>query len=93
MVIVKGINGLGNQLFEYALYRKLIWLGKDAYFDDTWFHENEAEGGKYQLDLFQTNIRLVTKEHLASINKVYYEKEVGVYDDEVFRIDNIYPYP
>lgn len=34
-MVVVGINGgLGNQMFQYALYLKLKSLGKDAYIDD-----------------------------------------------------------
>lgn len=34
MIIVKLQGGLGNQLYEYALYEKLKTLGKDVYLDD-----------------------------------------------------------
>lgn len=37
MVIVQVAGGLGNQLQQYALYRKLIWLGKEARLDLSWF--------------------------------------------------------
>lgn len=37
MVIVKMMGGLGNQLQQYALYRKLESLGVDARLDVTWF--------------------------------------------------------
>ncbi len=41
MVIVRAMGGLGNQLQQYALYRKLEYMGKDARLDTSWFH-NEA---------------------------------------------------
>lgn len=34
MIIVKLQGGLGNQLYEYALYRRLQLLGKEVYLDD-----------------------------------------------------------
>lgn len=34
MIIIKLQGGLGNQLYEYALYRKLQEMGKDVYLDD-----------------------------------------------------------
>ena len=37
MVIVQVAGGLGNQLQQYALYRKLIRLGKEARLDLSWF--------------------------------------------------------
>ena len=33
MVIVKILGGLGNQLFQYALYRNLQEMGKEVYLD------------------------------------------------------------
>lgn len=37
MVIVRAMGGLGNQLQQYALYRKLEHMGKDARLDISWF--------------------------------------------------------
>lgn len=37
MIIVKVMGGLGNQLQQYALYRKMQMLGKDAKLDLSWF--------------------------------------------------------
>lgn len=37
MVIVKAMGGLGNQLQQYALYRKLEQTGKDVRLDTSWF--------------------------------------------------------
>ncbi len=34
MVIIRMTGGLGNQMFQYALYQKLISQGKDVKFDD-----------------------------------------------------------
>ncbi len=40
MVIIQVSGGLGNQLQQYALYRKLVRLGVEARLDISWF-ENE----------------------------------------------------
>ncbi len=37
MVIIQVAGGLGNQLQQYALYRKLIRIGKEARLDLSWF--------------------------------------------------------
>lgn len=37
MVIVQLMGGLGNQLQQYALYRKLVRMGKEARLDTSWF--------------------------------------------------------
>ncbi len=41
MLIVRAMGGLGNQLQQYALYRKLEQIGKDVRLDISWFR-NEA---------------------------------------------------
>lgn len=53
MVIIEVAGGLGNQLQQYALYRKFISLGKDAKLDISWFLK-ENQGGllaKRELEL------------------------------------------
>lgn len=40
MVIIKVMGGLGNQLQQYAVYRKFLSLGKEAKLDFSWFEEN-----------------------------------------------------
>ncbi len=37
MLIVKIAGGLGNQMQQYSLYRKLLKLGKDVKLDLSWF--------------------------------------------------------
>lgn len=43
MVIIQVAGGLGNQLQQYALYRKFLSLGKEARLDLSWF---EAAGDR-----------------------------------------------
>lgn len=43
MVIVKVMGGLGNQLQQYALYRKLESIGRDVALDVSWFKENGGQ--------------------------------------------------
>jgi hypothetical protein len=40
MIIVEACGGLGNQLQQYALYRKFQHLGKDARLDTSWYGED-----------------------------------------------------
>lgn len=48
MIIIQVAGGLGNQLQQYALYRKLIRLGKEVRLDLSWFEslEEKGKGGK-----------------------------------------------
>ncbi len=44
MIIIQAAGGLGNQLQQYALYRKFVRLGKEARLDLSWFSdENQKE--------------------------------------------------
>ena len=43
MIIVEVKGGLGNQMQQYALYRKLLHLGKDARLDLSWFDADNQE--------------------------------------------------
>lgn len=39
MIIIEVAGGLGNQLQQYALYRKLLSMGKEVRLDVSWFDE------------------------------------------------------
>ena len=39
MIIIQIAGGLGNQMQQYALYRKLLSLGKEVKLDISWFSE------------------------------------------------------
>lgn len=44
MIIVQVAGGLGNQLQQYALYRKFVRLGKEARLDISWFLSKDQRG-------------------------------------------------
>lgn len=56
MIIVNIQGGLGNQLQQYALYRKYVSMGVDARIDISWFDDdnqkNMAAPRKLELDYF-----------------------------------------
>lgn len=43
MVIIRVMGGLGNQLQQYALYRKLEHIGKDVRLDTSWFYNEDLQ--------------------------------------------------
>ena len=43
MIVIKVMGGLGNQLQQYALYRKMQMLGKEAKLDLSWFEERNQD--------------------------------------------------
>ena len=51
MIIVKIMGGLGNQMFQYALYEKLKSLGKKVKTDTKSFY-HLGSGRKYELYKF-----------------------------------------
>lgn len=54
MIIIQLTGGLGNQMQQYALYRKLLSLGKDAKLDISWFTQADRQDKVYakrQLEL------------------------------------------
>lgn len=44
MIIIQVAGGLGNQLQQYALYRKFVRMGKEARLDLSWFSDESQEG-------------------------------------------------
>jgi len=53
MIIIQVAGGLGNQLQQYALYRKFVRLGKEARLDISWFTEENQKDmlAKRELEL------------------------------------------
>ncbi len=47
MIIIELMGGLGNQMQQYALYRKFLSLGKEAKLDASWFDGNDRRDRKY----------------------------------------------
>lgn len=43
MLIIEVMGGLGNQLQQYALYRKLKSLGKEVKLDTSWFYDEKKQ--------------------------------------------------
>lgn len=44
MLIVRLMGGLGNQLQQYSLYRRMIEAGLEARLDTSWFSNNNQQG-------------------------------------------------
>lgn len=43
MIIIRAMGGLGNQLQQYALYKKLESIGKDVRMDISWFRNADTQ--------------------------------------------------
>ena len=59
MIVIEASGGLGNQMFQYALYKKLESMNKDVVFDTSFFRSKqnlrELEIGVlvYNIDVLQ----------------------------------------
>ena len=77
MLIVKIFGGLGNQMFQYALYRKLQVLGKEV-FCDTQSLSKVSEQGFPIINIFpNTKIQVVSEEdrgRLGDVSKSLFSK-------------------
>ncbi len=69
MIIVPISGGLGNQMFPYGLYRRLLADGKDVYMDIYWY-ENDPYCRYYELSkVFHINERLASKEQIKKVRR------------------------
>ncbi|NLL79464.1 MAG: alpha-1,2-fucosyltransferase [Clostridiales bacterium] len=72
MVIVKVMGGLGNQLQQYAIYRKFESLGVEASLDFSWFEQKsqkkQLKPRELELDFFdELPYRTCTKEEREAL--------------------------
>ncbi len=90
MKIVKVQGGLGNQMFQYALYLSLKEIFNDVKLDITQFELYYDHYG-YELEkVFGVNPELATKdeiERLTSDGSSYYRESQFNYDEEVLNLE------
>ena len=85
MIVIKSIGGLGNQMFQFALYLKLKHLGKSVAFDDSGYEANKI--AKYELQKFNVNYdrpRLIDViKYKEPYCKLFSSKNFKVYDEKL----------
>ena len=106
MNIIRMSGGLGNQMFQYALYMKLTSLGKEVKFDDI----NEYRGERVRpimLAVFGITYPRATWEEITAftdgsmdlrkrLRRRFFGKHVieyeeqGIYDPKVLSFDSMY---
>lgn len=62
MIVVHANSQLGNQMFQYALYRKLMYLGKKLKLDLKYY---EKHPNHYGLDIFNLPIYIANDKEIA----------------------------
>ena len=66
MIIISFCGGLGNQMFQYALLRKFVFLGKEVKADLSFYSKQNVPS--YQLEkIFGIKLPLATKEEINSL--------------------------
>lgn len=73
MIIIRVSGGLGNQMFQYALYEKMRSLGKDAKLDLS-FYETKQTLRKFELDLFDLSYEVADRRDCARLGECTYRQ-------------------
>lgn len=85
MIIVRAMGGLGNQLQQYALYRKFEILGKEARLDTAWFagHVQETMQAPRRLELGLLEnlpVRTASREEVQALLGRQFEEKEGLFE-------------
>lgn len=102
MVIIKVMGGLGNQIYQYALYEQYLRRGADVYLDLSWYEEKNER--PMELDLFPNiEYRICTHEQKQNVlNKrrgildIIRGKKYGLvnqpleYSESIYNLDDVY---
>lgn len=72
MIVIEASGGLGNQMFQYALYKKMEILHKDVALDTSFFRSNQ-ELRKLELGIFGVQYKQVTDREAAYIRGYGYQ--------------------
>ena len=60
MVIIRIFGGLGNQMFQYALYHSMLSKGIDAYVDLSWYDDQNCHNGYELSNIFSVSPRIAS---------------------------------
>ena len=98
MIIIRMTGGLGNQMFQYALYMKLKDLGHDVKFDDVTEYVNRDNARPIQLSAFGIRYPQATHQELnditdgsmrlsARIRRKITGRRTAEYDETAYKYD------
>lgn len=104
MIIIEVTGGLGNQMFQYALYAKLKEMGKDVRLDLSGYRKSRSMR-KFELDIFKVDYQTATSKEIRKYKKsdlmkrlspvslkekIYVENLDEGYQEIVFSFDDMY---
>lgn len=104
MNTIKVMGGLGNQMFQFALYKEMEQMGKDVALDLTWYKTNSNPDMNFGLSVFDVKYNLSSIKRKYIIDNanlfhriirnlrfsynIYFEKQNGIYDERVLTVNN-----
>ena len=77
MIIIKVQGGLGNQMFQYALYKKFELMNKEVFLDITAYETHKKHNGFEIVRIFNISPKFAAQDQinlLASTNKTLFQK-------------------
>lgn len=106
MIIVRFKGGLGNQLFQYGLYKSLAKLGKDVRADIS-DYEEKRDFRKFQLKDIGMEVNYANERDIIryrgkwnniieiilrryGLRKNYFRENEAVFEKKIFSMDNVY---
>lgn len=75
MIVVELSGGLGNQMFQFALYKRLELMGKDVALDTSFFRSGQTLR-KLELDVFGLSYRTISDRKAAQIRGYGYHDTI-----------------
>ena len=75
MIVVEASGGLGNQMFQYALYKKLESMNKDVAIDTSFFHSKQ-DLRELEIGVFGVQYRSISDKEVAYIRGYGYQDTI-----------------
>ena len=75
MIVIEASGGLGNQMFQYALYKKLESMGKDVVMDTSFFRSKQNLR-ELEIGVFGVQYKSITDKEAAYIRGYGYQDKI-----------------
>ena len=75
MIVIEASGGLGNQMFQYALYKKLEFMNKDVAFDTSFFRSKQNLR-ELEIGVFGVQYKSITDKEAACIRGYGYQDSI-----------------
>lgn len=75
MIVIEASGGLGNQMFQYALYKKLEFMNKDVVWDTSFFRSKQ-DLRELEIGVFGVQYRSISDKEVACIRGYGYQDSI-----------------